>query len=51
MKKYSFYSRIDSSQEVIGSTIAFSRKSAAEQFAQRKQLTLKSFLGLFNVTR
>jgi hypothetical protein len=51
MKKYSFYSRTDGSQEVIGSTIAFSRKSAAEQFAQRKQLSLKSFLGLFKVSK
>jgi hypothetical protein len=51
MKKYSFYSRIDGSQEVIGSTIAFSRLSAAEQFAQRKQLPLKSFLGLFKVSK
>ncbi len=51
MKKYSFYSRTDGSQESIGTALAFSRLSAAEYFAGRKQLTLKSFLSLYKVSK
>jgi hypothetical protein len=51
MKKFSFYSRTDSSQESIGITLAFSRLSAAKYFADRKQLPLKSFLSLFKVSK
>jgi len=51
MKKFSFYSLVDSSQEAIGSTIAFTRLSAAKYFAERKHLSLKNFLSIFSVTR
>jgi hypothetical protein len=51
MKKYSFYNRTDGSQETIATTRAFSRLAAAQHFAERKQLPLKSFLSLFNVSR
>ena len=51
MKKYSYYSRTDSSQESIDIAISFSRLSAAKQFAQRKQLPLRSFLELFKVSK
>lgn len=51
MKRFSFYSRKDSSQEAISTTLAVSRLSAAKFFAKTKQLPLKSFLELFAVTR
>jgi len=51
MKKFSFYSLTDSSQEVIGSTIALTRLSAAKSFAEKKHLSLKNFLTIFRVTR
>jgi len=51
MKKFSFYSRTDSSQEAVGSTFAFNRLAAARYFAERKHLPLKSFLSLFKVTK
>jgi len=51
MKRFSFYSRTDGSQEPVGSTVAFSRLAAARYFAERKHLPLKSFLSLFTVTR
>lgn len=51
MKRFSFYSRRDSSQEAISSTIATSRLAAAKFFARTKQLPLKSFLELFAVSK
>ena len=51
MKKFSFYSLTDSGQEVIGSTIAFTRLGAAKYFAESKHLSLKNFLTIFSVTR
>ena len=49
MKKYSFYRRTDSTKEVIGTTFALGRLSAAKYFAKVKQLPLKAFLQLFTV--
>lgn len=51
MKRFSFYSRRDSSQEAINTITAFSRLSAAKKFAETKQLPLKEFLKIFAVTR
>lgn len=51
MKRFSFYSRTDSSQEAISNTRALSRLAAAKHFANVKQLPLKGFLQLFAVTR
>lgn len=50
-KKYYFYSRIDKTQEPIMSAWAFGRLKAAEYFAERKQLPLKSFLSIFAVSK
>lgn len=50
-KKYFFYSKNDSSQEPINSILAFSRLQAAKQFASRKQLSLKTFLSVFSVSK
>ena len=50
-RKYFYYSRIDSNQEPITTTIALSRLAAAKQFAHRKQLTLKTFLQLFAISK
>lgn len=51
MKKYYFYSRIDSKKEAIDSVRAFSRLQAAKYFASRKHFTLKQFLGIFSVSK
>lgn len=51
MKRFSFYTRVDSSQEAIGTTLASSRLAAARKFAQTKQLPLKDFLRIFSVSR
>ena len=51
MKKYYFYSRRDKSKEPINSTISISRLKAATYFAKLKQLTLKSFLEIFAVSK
>ena len=50
-KKYFFYAKNDSEQEPISSVLAFSRLQAAKQFANRKQLNLKSFLSVFSVSK
>lgn len=50
-KKYFFYSKNDPKQEPINSTFSFSRLQAAKQFANRKQLPLKTFLFLFSVSK
>ena len=49
MKRFSFYSRVDSNQEAIGTTLANNRLSAAKKFAQIKQLPLKDFLRIFGI--
>jgi hypothetical protein len=50
-KKYFFYSKNDLGKEPINSTFSFSRLQAAKQFANRKQLDLKTFLSLFSVSK
>ena len=47
MKRFSFYSRVDKSQEAINTIVASSRLSAAKKFANTKQLPLKDFLRIF----
>jgi hypothetical protein len=51
MKKYFFFVRKDKSQERISSTSAMSRLSAAKYFAKIKNLKLKDFLNVFEVSR
>ena len=51
MKRFSFYSRNDSSQEAISSTLASSRLNAAKKFAETKQLPLKDFLRIFGISK
>ena len=51
MKRFSFYSRVDKSQEAISTTVASSRLSAAKKFAQTKQLPLKDFLRIFGISK
>jgi hypothetical protein len=46
---FGYYSRIDRSKEIICRTISLSRLKAAECFAARKQLDLKSFLKIYAV--
>jgi hypothetical protein len=48
---YGFYLKYDPKQEIINKIIAFSRLSAAEVFAKRKCLDLKSFLEIYGVKR
>jgi hypothetical protein len=48
---YGFYSRNSTDQEIIGKTIALSRLSAAKIFAERKSLSLKSFLKIYSVKK
>lgn len=51
MKRYYFYSRVDNSQEPVAYTTSLSRCRAAKHFAQMKQMSLKSFLTIFAVSR
>jgi len=46
---FGFYSRTDSTQEIVSRTVSTSRLSAAKHFAERKQLPLKEFLKIFGV--
>lgn len=46
---FGYYSRIDKNKEIISRTISLSRLKAAEYFAARKQLDLKSFLKIYAV--
>lgn len=50
-KQYSYYSRVDRNKEAVDKAFAFSRLAAAEYFAQRKSLNLKSFLMVYEVSR
>ncbi len=50
-KQYSYYSRVDRNKESIDKVFAFTRLAAAEYFAQRKSLGLKSFLLVYEVSR
>lgn len=51
MKSYGFYSRADNTKEVISRTIAISRLRAAEYFAKKKAMPLKSFLKIYTITK
>jgi len=46
---FGYYSRIDKSKELVAKTISTSRLQAAKNFAERKQLDLKTFLKLYSV--
>ena len=51
MKKYFFYSKVDSDQEPISSIDSNSRLSAAKFFSNVKKLSLKSFLSIFTISK
>jgi hypothetical protein len=51
MREYSFYAKNDCKQERLGLTLSRYRIQAAKYFAERKQLSLKNFLAIYNVTR
>jgi hypothetical protein len=51
MKKYFFYYKNDSNKEPVHSVDSESRLDAAKLFAKIKNLSLKSFLSLFNVSK
>lgn len=51
MKKYYFYSKMDSSKEPIYTIRAASRIAAAKKFATGKRMSLKEFLKLYAVSR
>jgi hypothetical protein len=51
MKSYGFYSRADNTKEVISKTLSTSRLRAAEYFAKKKAMTLKSFLKIYTITK
>jgi hypothetical protein len=51
MRSYGFYARSDANQEVISKTVALSRLRAAEYFAKKKQMLLKSFLKIYAITK
>lgn len=51
MKSYGFYSRKDENKEIISKTIATSRLRAAEYFAKKKAMPLKSFLKIYTITK
>jgi len=51
MKRFSFYSRVDKSQEAIATVTASSRLGAAKKFAQTKKLPLKDFLRIFGISK
>lgn len=51
MTKYYFYSKNDSAQEPIMVTRSWSRLDAAKSFAQVKQMSLKTFLSIYSVSK
>jgi len=51
MKTYFFFSRRDSNREPIYYCKESSRLMAAKQFAIGKQMSLKSFLSIYEVSR
>jgi hypothetical protein len=51
MKSYGFYSRSDINQEIVAKTKAMSRLKAAEYFAKKKAMSLKSFLKIYAITK
>jgi hypothetical protein len=46
---FGYYSRNDKNQEIVSRTVSMSRLQAANMFAERKQLPLKTFLKLYAV--
>jgi len=46
---FGYYSRNDKKQELVSRTVSSSRLQAAKNFAERKQLDLKTFLKLYAV--
>jgi len=50
-KRYYFYAKNDWQQEPISYTLSPNRLLAAKFFASRKNLTLKSFLNIYSVSR
>lgn len=51
MRIFHYYSRNDSNKEKLGTCVSLSRASAAVSFANRKRLSLKQFLTIFEVSR
>ena len=51
MKVYYYHSRVDINKEPLSKTMAASRYNAAKYFAERKQLSLKSFLLIYQVPK
>jgi hypothetical protein len=51
MKVYYYHSRVDINKEPLSKTMAVSRYNAAKYFAERKQLSLKSFLLIYQVPK
>jgi hypothetical protein len=49
MRNFIFYSKTDSTREPIGKIQASTEEEAVEIAAQKKQLTIDSFLELFEV--
>ena len=49
MKQYKFYGKADPSQESYKSIHASSRIEAVEYFAKMKELTVESFLKIYDV--
>ena len=48
---FGYYSRNDKSQEIVSKTVSMSRLQAAKNFAERKQLDLKTFLKLLTLRK
>jgi hypothetical protein len=48
---YGFYTKLDKNEEIINRIVTFSRLQAAKLFAERKQLSLKSFLKIYSVKK
>jgi hypothetical protein len=51
MRMYSFYSKRDDKKEKLGTIPHVSRLQAAKFFAERKQLSLKSFLNIYTISK
>lgn len=51
MKVYKFYARADNTKETISKTLAISRLKAAQYFAKKKAMTLKSFLSIYCIPK
>jgi hypothetical protein len=48
---YGFYNKADKNEEIINRIVTFSRLQAAQLFAERKQLPLKSFLKIYSIKK